>query len=1059
MDRDEVLAQINKYAGPGKRLRASSAHRLHFAFRASDYFDLDYRHWFYLQQAKGGQFALLIYPKPDKSIASDHFLVIPASDLERSIDRSPICKERAGKNDVSEPGWKWRVHLDRDSPEMVLTPRGKTPLPIADFMDRIDLFEKWIWPHWSSLDESVNRKVFEPNWKTCPKCNEVSFPDYADRDSDAQCKNKECRLWFCGPGQDEKLRGYRIFDRALNDWMHWEPGYHDAIAPKSEVSASPLVRRESTPVLTDISEDSLTGVDTLADLWFERFENDPQNCPSVHEMFPNVEGRVLDELKKKASAVRGGGKDFIPNNSGAATSDKNELWERLRPGYQPDPDSSEVLERELGRGGFGSVWLSRDPKTDTCSVRKFSIEQLGKTGVLSLRNEIAKLQRLDHPGVVQVREDKLDAEIPHIQFEHVEGESLDKVLERYFETFGPLKPAVARSLIGRIAEVLAYLHGRPTPIVHRDLKPENIIVTNSIDFELMELMGGEPSLQFAELKLVDFGLASSMRSHQDRTSAKNSLGPQFNGWGSRAYMPPQQRMGDPADPSDDVYALGVLWHDMLIGKTHQGSPTGITWKTRLERSGATEQDTGNIERCIESDRGPRPTIEQLTESLGDTLRTTFSDDFEFCLIVSADDTSPEDANVDRDDDCDMQVRNSAEAVFELWDRRWHFSEISGQFESKYIERLLEVDWLIAYENKIESLNSIDCNLQLNNIVTISTKLALALGRYINRVCLGGCWLGLGGLASISLPVAKAFVEAGEEYDPGENQWEVILNGVRTLEADVAVELVSRFVGIDLSGLKEIDSDLASILAHTKKDVQLDGLQHMSSDVLRVLLSNKKLEVGLKGLELTMNVLETLATIQHPKVVLCDRDSWPDHLVQASGAEDAPKPEKIRSDIMEWLKIIFPFSDDHGGDDEIEDADDIELERLAEPEHPIIDVLSTAAEHGNVWFFDHFHLWHLIGTLDSSLCDTPFTVAVKSRQFEFLDAAARKVSVKELTAALDFSVADFVATITKDLADRGFSYGGFGRTIGKPLIYAMERKDELLVRALFRVQDVLDQRKD
>lgn len=194
----------------------NTAHRMHFVFRASDYFNVDYNHWAYLKRTKPDGFGVLIYPRPPKTETCPHFVVLPDSNFEQVLSAKPIGKiRRKGQSRVAEACWNVRCNMNPQGP--FLSHAG-TRVDIEDFVDRADLFEKYIFPYWDQFDEVVGRGVFDPTTRACPRCGDSTLPDYGSANVDAQCKNRDCELWFRGDGHPESERGFFEFDPVNKEW-------------------------------------------------------------------------------------------------------------------------------------------------------------------------------------------------------------------------------------------------------------------------------------------------------------------------------------------------------------------------------------------------------------------------------------------------------------------------------------------------------------------------------------------------------------------------------------------------------------------------------------------------------------------------------------------------------------------------------------------------------------------------------------------------------------------------------------------------------------------------
>lgn len=198
------------------------------------------------------------------------------------------------------------------------------------------------------------------------------------------------------------------------------------------------------------------------------------------------------------------------------------------------------LVRELGSGAMGTVYVAHD----TILGRSVALKTF-RSGIGATPADLARLRRrllreaqiaglVTHPNVVTVYDVVDEGERGfYIAMELVDGTSLQERLE----TEGPLNPEQALELTWQIASALDHLHQRE--IVHRDLKPANILLTP----------GGLA-------KLTDFGIARPDEPSETQETAV---------FGTPQYMAPEQIQGLPTDSRTDVFALGVLLYEMLLG--------------------------------------------------------------------------------------------------------------------------------------------------------------------------------------------------------------------------------------------------------------------------------------------------------------------------------------------------------------------------------------------------------------------------------------------------------------------------------------------------------------
>ena len=196
------------------------------------------------------------------------------------------------------------------------------------------------------------------------------------------------------------------------------------------------------------------------------------------------------------------------------------------------------IERELGRGGMGVVYLAHDVKLD----REVAIKVLppllaGSTEVRErFLREARTAARLSHPNIVAIhRADEIDSRVFFVMG-YIAGESLADRLRRT----GSLEPREAVPIVRDVALALAYAHERG--IVHRDIKPENI---------LLEASSGRAMV-------TDFGIARVVEA-APLTMTGQVLG-------SVHYMSPEQVSGDRLDGRSDLYSLGVVAFQALSGR-------------------------------------------------------------------------------------------------------------------------------------------------------------------------------------------------------------------------------------------------------------------------------------------------------------------------------------------------------------------------------------------------------------------------------------------------------------------------------------------------------------
>jgi serine/threonine protein kinase len=243
----------------------------------------------------------------------------------------------------------------------------------------------------------------------------------------------------------------------------------------------------------------------------------------------------------------------------------------------PLPDSPYHLEELVGAGGFGAVYRARAAKLQHLPLAvKFCLDP---NLLPSLRQERSNLERLMKSGgstwsprVVRLYGYDLEHPTPYLVYEFVAGGDLARWLAARAARSGKgPSPAEVRAVINQVVEGLAYAHARG--LVHRDLKPANVLLD----------AGG--------LKLADFGIGGAVSRRAAQASRIGtvasdalSLAEQvslYRGAGTPLYMSPEQRRGDAPDPRHDLYSLGVMWYQLLVGDVTRELHPG--WDRELEK--------------------------------------------------------------------------------------------------------------------------------------------------------------------------------------------------------------------------------------------------------------------------------------------------------------------------------------------------------------------------------------------------------------------------------------------------------------------------------------------
>ncbi|MDP3456790.1 CHASE2 domain-containing serine/threonine-protein kinase [Methyloversatilis sp.] len=199
------------------------------------------------------------------------------------------------------------------------------------------------------------------------------------------------------------------------------------------------------------------------------------------------------------------------------------------------------VEKELGKGAMGVVYLGRDPKINRVVAIKtmalsqeFDEEELADVKERFFR-EAETAGRLNHPNIVTIFDAGEEHDLAYIAMEFLKGRDLVPQTKP-----GQLLPLPkVMDVVARVAEALAYAHGNN--VVHRDVKPANIMFEPESD----------------QVKVTDFGIARITDSSRTKTGMV---------LGTPSYMSPEQLAGKKIDGRSDLFSLGVMLFQMVCGK-------------------------------------------------------------------------------------------------------------------------------------------------------------------------------------------------------------------------------------------------------------------------------------------------------------------------------------------------------------------------------------------------------------------------------------------------------------------------------------------------------------
>ncbi|PRQ05638.1 serine/threonine-protein kinase [Enhygromyxa salina] len=203
-----------------------------------------------------------------------------------------------------------------------------------------------------------------------------------------------------------------------------------------------------------------------------------------------------------------------------------------------------LLEALLGRGGMGAVYRVRDLELDEVVALKL-LETTSETpdGIERFRREVRLARRVTHRNAARTYDLGEQDGRRFLTMEYVDGQGLDTLTRGH-----RLDLATVLDITAQIAEGLAAAHA--AQVVHRDLKPSNVLV------ERVSLDTGRVG---GRVIITDFGIARGLHGSDATLNTDGTVG-------TPAYMAPEQLAGEPVSSATDVYALGLMLHELLTGE-------------------------------------------------------------------------------------------------------------------------------------------------------------------------------------------------------------------------------------------------------------------------------------------------------------------------------------------------------------------------------------------------------------------------------------------------------------------------------------------------------------
>ncbi|MCI9586070.1 MAG: Stk1 family PASTA domain-containing Ser/Thr kinase [Bacilli bacterium] len=235
-------------------------------------------------------------------------------------------------------------------------------------------------------------------------------------------------------------------------------------------------------------------------------------------------------------------------------------------------DRYEII-RSIGEGGMANVYLANDTILDRLVAVKVLRGDLSEDEkfVRRFQREAIAASSLNHPNIVEVYDVGEDNGKYYIVMEYVDGKTLKSLIKKR----GALTLPEVVDIMLQLASAISCAHD--SYIIHRDIKPQNVII-----------------LEDGRVKVMDFGIAAQLNSN-DLTQTNSVMGTVY-------YLPPEQANGNVTTTKSDIYSLGILMYELVVGRVpfKGDSPVEVAIKQMRERIPSLTDANPDIPQSIEN---------------------------------------------------------------------------------------------------------------------------------------------------------------------------------------------------------------------------------------------------------------------------------------------------------------------------------------------------------------------------------------------------------------------------------------------------------------------------
>ena len=306
------------------------------------------------------------------------------------------------------------------------------------------------------------------------------------------------------------------------------------------------------------------------------------------ELFPGLSlvlGGVILRCRRQVRGMSGLSDDYWAE---AAGGERFGVETEDFAGDLPKQIGPYEIRKYVARGGMGIVLQGIHQDTALPAAVKLPTPNLNRDQqwLRRFEQEVRTLKSVVHPNLVRLQDAGREGELHWMAMDWVEGWTVGERLSVYKNASEPMPLQEIQLVLKQVVEGLVNLHAHG--IVHRDLKPGNLLVGQD---------GG--------VKVADFGLAKQVGGAQSTFLTRTGT---FAG--TMHYMAPEQAEGMEITAATDIFALGVIWHELLTGRR-----PGRRLKLAEQRPDCPDRWAGLIEQCLEDEPGDRPGLEAIKQAI------------------------------------------------------------------------------------------------------------------------------------------------------------------------------------------------------------------------------------------------------------------------------------------------------------------------------------------------------------------------------------------------------------------------------------------------------------